>query len=555
VKKTVVKTVYTLAIGPIHAHETILQCGACDNKDVYRSGNLQQIVPFRCSYGYDVLVYAGTKMFLQSWDIAQIQKTLEFRGIPISSSEIAYLAKKFIVYLAQIHRESTESIKGHMNLNGGYILHIDGTMEADSPVLMSVIDGISGFVLDNIKVPSERSKELILFLKRIKGDYGIPVALVHDMGLGILKAVKTVFPGVPDFICHYHFLRDIGKDLLDKEYDIIRKRLKNHGVQSYLNNLSSTVKDVVESNTSTIHAFVKKMQGQNNSGGIMTEGMASISAFALIKWILEGKKQGKGYGYPFDRPLLTLFHRLKKAYATVDTLRYEKFEGNPREQRLFGKLWRKIGEVVSDKELNNAVRMMEKKADVFDKLRKAMQITDPNGKAGLNDSGKISASTIESNVKAFSSWLDGEGDEYKGMKNQINKYWEKLFSDPIIVDAQQGKISIQPQRTNNIMEQFFRDYRRSNRKKTGFDSLTKTLKTMIADTPLVKNLENDKYIKIILKGKASLEERFAEIDPQLIKDQLTEAQKKLRKMPEGIAKLIKIPNFSQKLIETIQSYR
>jgi hypothetical protein len=494
-------------------------------------------------------------MFLQSWDAAQIQSGLESKGLPISSSEIAYLAKKFIVYLAQIHRESAESIKGHMSLNGGYILHIDGTMEADSPVLISVIDGISGFVLDNIKVPSERSKELILFLGRIKSNYGVPLALVHDMGQGILKAVKAVFPGIPDFICHFHFLRDIGRDLLDGEYDIIRKRLKKHGVQSYLNSLSSTLKDVVESNTSVVNAFKKRMEGENHRAGIMMEGMASISAFTLIKWILDGKKQGKGYGYPFDRPLFNLSQRFKKAYAAVDILRHEKFKGNGKEKGLFGKLWKKIGEIVSDRELNNAVRMMEEKAGIFDKLRNAMQIADPEGGDGLNDNGKVRVSAIENNVKAFSSWLGGKGGEYKAMNSQIKKYWEKLFSDPIIVDTQQGKISIQPQRTNNIMERFFRDYRRSNRKKTGFDSLTRTLKTMIADTPLVKNLENDEYMKIILKGKTSLEARFAEINPKLIKEQLSEAQKEIRKMPEGIAKLIKIPNFGQKLIEAIQSYK
>jgi hypothetical protein len=32
------------------------------------------------------------------------------------------------------------------------------------------------------------------------------------MGVGIMASVKEVFPGVPDFICHFHFLRDLGKN-------------------------------------------------------------------------------------------------------------------------------------------------------------------------------------------------------------------------------------------------------------------------------------------------------------------------------------------------------
>lgn len=35
------------------------------------------------------------------------------------------------------------------------------------------------------------------------------------------------------------------------------------------------------------------------------------------------------------------------------------------------------------------------------------------------------------------------------------------------------------------------------------------LQTMLADTPLVKNLDNDEYMKILLDGKANLEELFA----------------------------------------------
>jgi hypothetical protein len=46
------------------------------------------------------------------------------------------------------------------------------------------------------------------------------------MGKGILNAVAEVFPNTPDFICHFHFLRDIGKDLLLSDYTAFYKRLR-----------------------------------------------------------------------------------------------------------------------------------------------------------------------------------------------------------------------------------------------------------------------------------------------------------------------------------------
>jgi hypothetical protein len=72
------------------------------------------------------------------------------------------------------------------------------------------------------------------------------------------------------------------------------------------------------------------------------------------------------------------------------------------------------------------------------------------------------------------------------MAKQIDKYGEKLFADPIVVKTPNGTIIIYLQRTNNILEQFFRSIRRGERRKTGNDSMCRTLQTMLADTPLVK---------------------------------------------------------------------
>jgi hypothetical protein len=57
------------------------------------------------------------------------------------------------------------------------------------------------------------------------------------------------------------------------------------------------------------------------------------------------------------------------------------------------------------------------------------------------------------------------------MLEQIDRYKEKLFAAPVIVDTPNGKIAVFPQRTNNILEQFFRGMRRAHRRKTGNDCM------------------------------------------------------------------------------------
>ena len=123
---------------------------------------------------------------------------------------------------------------------------MDGTCEGDSPHLMSALDGIAQIVLDNIKIPSEKADKIIPFLRRIKHSYGIPLALVHDMGVGILSAVKEVFPEVLDYICHYHFLRDIGKDLFGIEYARIRSELSKYSIRPSLRKIVKALEERIE---------------------------------------------------------------------------------------------------------------------------------------------------------------------------------------------------------------------------------------------------------------------------------------------------------------------
>ena len=163
---------------------------------------------------------SGLALFVECKNEKQIQAELKSCNVPISIRQVGYLAKKFIVYLAVAHKESRSKIKDLLSLRGGYILHLDGTCEGDSPHLMSALDEIAQIVLDNIKIPSEKADKIIPFLRRIKQSYGIPLALVHDMGAGIVSAVKEVFPGVADYVCHYHFLRDIGNDQTKSEVPI-----------------------------------------------------------------------------------------------------------------------------------------------------------------------------------------------------------------------------------------------------------------------------------------------------------------------------------------------
>ncbi len=214
-----------------------------------------------------------------------------------------------------------------------------------------------------------------------------------------------------------------------------------------------------------------------------------------------------------------------------------------------------LAEFAEDQRLNDLAKDLEVKLTVFDKLRRAMRIALPDGKDGINDNGGCSnMKTIKERVTAFRKWLPlnkHRKKTYAGMIKQIDKYWEKLFADPIPIQTPQGTISVQPQRTNNILERFFRDEKRRGRKKTGTGSLNRMLKSILANTPLVQNLKNEEYLKIILNGCSSLEERFSQIDARLVQQEMVRSSQNKDKILPAIKKMIKDVKFTEKISKLI----
>jgi hypothetical protein len=546
------KNVVTLDIGPFRARETILHCPKEGIR--YVAEELRSLTPYRGTYGYDVLVYVGYALFTRSRSEQEIIRELKEKNISISDREIGFLGKKFITYLAIAHRESRERLKKEMAMRGGYILHLDGTCESDSPHLFTGLDGITELVLDNIKLPSEKADLLIPFFKQIKAHYGDPVALVHDMGKGIMRAIEEVFPGKPDYICHFHFLRDIGKDLFEKEYNQIRNGLKKHKIRSLLRRRQKTIKEKIEDESVAIQDLKANMKkGQIEASSL--QQMPDVATYTMIHWAFDISSQLQGYGFPFDRSHLIFYQRLKVLHSVAREIIESHRRDDNKINKPFYKLFRPLNMVMNDQGLSKTVSRMEEKTKVFDKLRKALRIALPEGKKGLNDDGEeTDIRTIEEKVKDFREEIKTDEqlwkkDDYKKMVKQIDKYWEKLFADPLQANTPNGPVVIQPQRTNNILERFFRDLKRKNRKKSGTGSLNKTLKTILADTPLIRNLENEDYLKIILDGCNSLEERFDKIDSELVLGELKKAQKTSERISPEIKKIIREPNLTQKITE------
>ncbi len=548
--KTKTRTIWILSIGECLAHETIMQCGCC--KTLYHSDELQKIVPHGGNFGFDVIVQVGHFLFQECINEKEIKAKLNEMNISISLSEIAELGKKYIIYLAQAHKASLGKIKEYMYRRGGYILHLDGTCEGGSPHLMSSTDELSKFIIGNVKMPSENSKYITPFLEELKKSYGIPLAIVHDMSAAIIKSVEYVFPNVLDYICHYHFLRDIGKDLFDRQYQMLSRHLKNSGIRSELRSIARELKLIIDGDTD-LTTRLNNVLSLDDIKTLPLKLKPEIKMYLLVAWVLESKIKCNGYGFPFDRTHLDFYFRAKQAYSMIKKTKYK--------LKLRGVILptKGISKAVTDYAIKNLVGILQERISVFDRLRGAMRIALPDGQEGLNDDGddediaSIKKAVTEFRYSDEVITLANNNTCYRGMVKQIDKYWEKLFCDPIEVATESGKEIIQPQRTNNIMERVFRREKHDWRKKSGTGRLGRKLKSILADTPLVKNLEHPEYRAIILNGCDTLEERFSEIDIKVVREMLKEKKESEKKYPTNMCKVFKLDDLPKLLTRTTVS--
>jgi len=540
------KTVVTMDIGAFIAKQKVLICP--HGHGTFKSEQLQSLAPENGTFGFDIIVEVGFALFVHSRSNQEIMTALATKNVFISEREVSYLGRKFIIYLALAHRQSQPVLKEYFADRGGYILHVDGTCEGDSPNLFCGLDGLSELVLDTAKISSEEKDQLIPFFRGIKYRFGEPRALVHDMGKGILNAVAEVFPDTPDFICHFHFLRDIGKDLLLSDYTVFYKRLRKLKVRANLKQRGRYLGQKINFESHDIDGIAGSIQ----QGNLHLTDLGSISViivYTLIHWIFEYPGQSSGYGFPFDRPHLDFYRRLQEVYQILGKIKDA--EMNNKAKRPVIQTYKVLAEFAEDQRLNDLAKDLEEKSAVFDKLRGAMHIALPDGKDGINDNGGCSdVKTIKERVTVFRKWLPRNKHRkktYAGMITQIDKYWEKLFADPIPIQTPQGIVTVQPQRTNNILERFFRDEKRRGRKKTGTASLNRMLKSILANTPLVRNLKNEEYLEIILNGCSSLEERFSQIDANLVQQEMADSIQNKDKILPAIKKMIKDLKFTEKI--------
>jgi len=99
--------------------------------------------------------------------------------------------------------------------------------------------------------------------------------VVRDLGDAGAKAVTALRArGIPDLVCHYHFLAAVAKKLFDNPYGKLRNLLRRQRLRT---DLTGLLRELRHSRRSAAH------RGRFGSGPVRED------LLALVLWVLEGE--------------------------------------------------------------------------------------------------------------------------------------------------------------------------------------------------------------------------------------------------------------------------
>jgi hypothetical protein len=552
VQKTVTRKIVTLLHNQFNARERVLVCQrGCKQPDgkrvTRRDQTLASLVPAGANYGYDVEVFIGVERFIHHRQREEIRSALmEKYAISISSSEVSVLARRFLTHLEALHKHRADKIRDIIRQDGGYTMHVDATTEGGRGTLLVILSGWRQWVLGAWKIPSESEKAIEPCITEICRLFGEPCAIMRDLGAPVASAIElaaskmTVRPKI--LACHYHFLRDVGKGLLDDGYERLRKYARKFSVRANIRGVVTTLRKKAEPE---LFAFAKQHFNELHScGGFpnLPQGDCGISMIIfLAQWVLDYVHDSRNTMFPFGHPYHDLYKRCLAANNAIDEfLSHTRYDHTV--DKALEKLKKTLLPFVSDKDVRKTVREFERRVELFDKFRALFRIDSEMPECVLSnsshtqDAAALSVSNaqikafdrFESDMKrqvdAFKTKLENIQNASSTKKDTDMKVAAKIITDHLkrhnkflwghilaLGDKDNIKFRI-VDRTNNVLENLFHRMKHRERRRSGRKILTNDFETIPPAAALAINLSDSDYLQAVCGTLDDLPLWFSKID-------------------------------------------
>jgi hypothetical protein len=543
VAKTLRRRTVTIAYGEVEMHETVLVCqSGCLHTDgtrlCLRDEALAGLAPPRTVFGYDVMVHVGIERYLRHRQREEIRAALEKdHGITLSAGEVSTLCLRFVTYAEGLHRSRAPALAEVLRRDGGWPLHIDATCEGGRGTLFVAMAGWRGWVLGAFKIPTERADAVLPALREVVERFGDPCAVMRDLGRAMTLAAAWLVEErkltIPVLGCHLHFLKDVGRDLLDAGHRALQQRLREAKLSASLRALSRDLgREIGEDAVAARAAFVRWQEPPRVAAQPLPQGRDGLAVVrGLAQWTLDHPGDVTSGSFPFDCPWLRLYQRACVAHGAADAL-LRSAPADGRVRRALARLCRALNAVVDDESCAFTAAALRKRAEVFDELRLVLRLHPPapgedKEPPGLHVASEHELAQIRDVRAELERWTlalierrcehgaaEDTRDAIDLVLAHIERHGASLWGHAIARPAALGGGVRLVNRTNNIEETFFRDMKHGERRRSGRRNLAQDFETLPPGAALVQNLRKPDYVAVLCGTLDELPAAFARLDAQ-----------------------------------------
>ena len=375
------RTVNTLIGGAATIVEEYFVCPRCivrktGRRVIHHSELLRGILPLNSKYGYDIEIKAGYLQYADNKQMGEMQNIFENTyGLSISQSQIHELGIRFLRHMVVHHYLSAPLLK--KLFESGCVYHIDATCEAGRGMEFSVKEGWTGIMLGAWKIPTENEEIIKKHLRSIVEMFGEPVAFVSDLGNGMMAAIASVIREMQlksyQLVCHMHFLKAVGKCILEGLYKTLKSQLKKHKTLAHLNRFVKETGEAIKPQAAVMRDFVVQWQksgAQLHAPGYL-ESVAILRAFA--QWVILFHKDCNGEGFPFVLSHVKLFDRCAAALSSLLNLSGKNYF-HAQSLKYAQRLQQILLSVAENPKIQTTVRDLKAADAVFTELREVLRL-------------------------------------------------------------------------------------------------------------------------------------------------------------------------------------
>lgn len=492
----------TLAVGSFVAREFRTRCRSGCTLPAVGSRRLAELAPPGQRFGYDLIVWVGLARYQHHLQRSEIQARLARRGIALSSGSLSALCDRFLAALERLHWQRAPALRAAMAQ--GYALHLDATSDKGKGGTFLCLDGVRDWVLHAVKIASENEHALRPAVEHTVAVFGDPLATVRDLSSALAKTLAaTRQRGIPDLLCHYHFLAAVGKRLLDPDYASLRDRLARSGLRSRLREL---------------------LRATRGPAAGLREDLP-----ALLLWLLEGTAH-KHPSYPFALPHLD-FYRRCTGFPTERDRRLPT-PHTPGEQAVLRQLDTALADLRWLQRPAPSAQRLQHRWQLFCELRDVLRLSAqdlPHGQSPAPASPSQAAlahalQALAADLKHYHQALrqrvqdrhdNGQPDPPAALVlDYLDRYGEQLCGHPVVRQPS-GRVVAVVARTNNVLEQFFASAKQGMRRRLGRAHLGRDMEDQPAQAAFVANLRDPDYVRIVCGSLDQLPQAFAALEQPL----------------------------------------